>query len=146
MNTSDELYEKAKELEENKLLKFKLLKSEEELVGKTIKNVYNTSIYYYNGFRRHILMVFSDGSAVLYEESIIDTCPFLQNSYQLDGKGEAYLTDLARWLDDLGYINQNVANEMLDTLVKWQEANYAKNIKEDIQRKLDEISKLKEKL
>lgn len=145
MNTSDELYEKAKELE-NKLLKFKLLKKEEDLIGKTIKKVYHTSISYYNGFRHHILIVFSNGSAVLYEDSSIDTCPFLQNSFQIDGKGEAYLSDLARWLDDLGYINQNVANEMLDTLVKWQEANYARIIKEDIQRKLDEISKLKEKL
>lgn len=145
MNTSDELYEKAKELE-NKLLKFKLLKKEEDLIGKTIKNVYHTSISYYNGFRHHILIVFLDESAVLYEDSSIDTSPFLQNSYQIDGKGEAYLSDLARWLDELGYINQDIANEMLDTLVKWQEANYAKIIKEDIQRKLDEISKLKEKL
>lgn len=145
MNTSDELYEKAKELE-NKLLKFKLLKKEEDLIGKTIKKVYHTSISYYNGFRHHILIVFSDGSAVLYEDSSMDTSPFLQNSYQLDGKGEAYLSDLAHWLDDLGYVNQDIADEMLDTLVKWQEANYSRIIKEDIQRKLDEISKLKEKL
>lgn len=145
MNISDKLYEKAKELE-NKLLKFNLLKKEEDLIGKTIKKVYHTSISYYNGFRHHILIVFSDGSAVLYEDGSIDTSPFLQNSYQIDGKGEAYLTDLARWLDDLGYVNQDIADEMLDILIKWQEANYANTIKEDIQRKLDEISKLKEKL
>lgn len=145
MNISDKLYEKAKELE-NKLLKFKLLKKEEDLIGKTIKKVYHTSISYYNGFRHHILIVFSDGSVVLYEDGSIDTSPFLQNSYQIDGKGEAYLTDLARWLDDLGYVNQDIADEMLDILIKWQEANYANTIKEDIQRKLDEISKLKEKL
>lgn len=145
MNISNELYEKARELERNKLLKIKLLKKEADAVGKTIKTIHNTLIMHID-LTRYLLIVFSDETALFYEDSDLNDAPFLQNSYQLDGKGEAYLTDLAYWLKELGYLNQDVADEMLDTLVKWQEANYVKNIKEDIQRKLDEISKLKEKL
>lgn len=145
MNTSDELYEKVKDLERNKLLKIKLLSKETDAVGKTIKAIHNTLLMHID-LTRYVLIVFTDGTALLYEDSDLNDYPVLQNSYQLDGKGKAYLTDLECWLKELGYVNHNIANELLDTLVKWQEANYAQTIKEDIQRKLDEISKLKEKL
>lgn len=145
MNTSDELYEKVKDLERNELLKIKLLSKETDAVGKTIKAIHNTLLMHID-LTRYVLIVFTDGTALLYEDSDLNDYPVLQNSYQLDGKGKAYLTDLECWLKELGYVNHDIANELLDTLVKWQEANYAQTIKEDIQCKLDEISKLKEKL
>lgn len=141
----DELYDKAKDLERNKLLKIKLLSKETDAVGKTIKAIHNTLLMDID-LTRYVLIVFTDGTALLYEDSGLNDYPVLQNSYQLDGKGKAYLTDLECWLKELGYVNHDVANELLDTLVKWQEAHYVQNIKENIQQKLDEISKLKDKL
>ena len=141
----DELYDKAKDLERNKLLKIKLLSKETDAVGKTIKAIHNTLLMHID-LTRYVLIVFTDGTALLYEDSDLNDYPVLQNSYQLDGKGKAYLTDLECWLKELGYVNHDVANELLDTLVKWQEAHYVQNIKESIQQKLDEISKLKDKL
>ena len=139
---SDELYKKMKELEKE-VLKVQFIKKEDS-VGKIVKNIVETSLSFYNGYRPIILIMFTDSTALYYEDGSLMREPFFYNSFESSGKGSAYLTDLGWWFKVIGILND--PTDLLYTAIKWQESMYTKRIKEDIQRKLDDISKLKELL
>lgn len=145
-NLSDELYEKSRELKK-KLIPATFI-GIQECKGKTTKFVDSINIDEWNGSRTYVLISFTDDTILLLEDWYVVTDPFLYNSFFIDSdkKGYAYFSDLGKWFEELGLWNPDIADELLKTLVKWHEINYVKSIKEQIQKKLDEISELKEEL
>lgn len=148
MKTSEKLYSEIKNLEK-KLFNFTFV-SQEDAVGKTIKKVYDTWEDSYDGNKHSILIIFEDNTALYFDGVYFSIHPIIWTSHYSDYHNKSWsgTREFTDWLlrDMSELINEDVLQELLALAVKWEDAKHQETLKEEIQRKLDEISKLKEQL
>lgn len=161
---SEELWKKLNELK-SKVLKVKLLNLNES-IGKLIKAI--ISLYDYRNSETARLFLFDNDKALLLDER--QDCEYDFNTWICDSNYSTWGKEPHAWsgirsemrsILDAQYIDSNgkehnekiydlvdedILKEVLKVAVLYEEVKHAENIKEEIQRKLDEISKLKDQL
>lgn len=132
---------------EKEIMPFKVTSDLESRVGRSVVNVYHG----WHGFM-HEIIVFDDGVALWLDKDDFVSCISLSQALWFDKNGfhegyaSAYLSDYGYVLKDLKLISEEQVEELLEKGRVFREVQHKEDIKKEIQRKLDEISNLKEEL
>lgn len=161
---SEELWEKLNELK-SKVLKVKLLTFDES-IGKLITAI--ITLYDYRNYENAKLFLFENDKALLLDED--QNCVYDFNTWICDSNYSTWGKEPHAWsgirsemgsILDAQYrssngkehdekiydlVDEDVLKEVLKVAVLYEEVKHTESIKEEIQRKLDEISKLKDQL
>ena len=131
---------------ENNLLSFKLI-TEEEAVGKNVVKIMDKWMDGYKHNLHHIIILFDDNTALYFDGDYFSTCPIIYDSYCCDAVDcGAYMRDFGIWMINEGFIKQEDADALLEAAKEYRRTKYQIELEETIQRKLDEVEKLKAQL
>lgn len=116
----------------------------ESSVGKTVKTVYNAHIRYTSV----VLVQFTDGSVLYHNSKYYDTCPLAISTYYNDSsnKAEAFIGEAMSMFIELGLVSEEQVMPLLELGKQYEQTRHQETIREEIQKRLDEISKLKDEL
>ena len=131
------------------LLSVKLITAEES-VGKTISRVLDKWVDGYNNSRHHIMVVYTDNTALYYDGEYFSTYPIIEdssctyNSCSNKVQCWANFREFTLWMEEQGLIDINIANKYLEKVKEWRRAEYEEDLQKLIAAKEEEINKLKE--
>ena len=147
------LYQEIKELEK-KLLKIKLITIEES-IGKTVKNIHIDNVDFWDP-QLGQLIVFTDNTALFIRNNHVETyLSFIWETFWSDYNNEAcchsreeirFFLEFEDEIENPLYVNIDIFHEILKKAEEYETAKHQESIKEQIQKRLDEISKLKDQL
>lgn len=153
MKTSEVLYKELEELKK-KLLNIKLI-TPPEAIGKTVKNFHVDTIDFWDPETGY-LTVFTDNTALLIVDKWTrQDLSFIYRHLWNDHKNKAdvWVGEEAKFFlkfedekENPLYVNTDILKEMLDKAEEYITARHQESIKAEIQKRLDEISKLKDQL
>lgn len=136
---------------ENSLLRFKLI-TPEEAVGRNVVRIMDKWIDGYAHNLHQIIILFDDNTALYFDGDYFSTHPILYDSHCSYSKYcntvdcWAYMRDFGTWMIDEGFIKQEEANAFLEAAKEYRRAQYQEELEETIQRRLEELEKLKAQL
>ena len=120
--------------------------------GKTISRIIQG---FYNSLHKEgdcCLILFTDNTALYQEGTEFEVDPEIWwSSAYRDSQTDkyicnAYLTDFGYWMKDEHLLNEEVVAKILELAIEMENLRCQERVKEEIQQKLDEISKLKDQL
>lgn len=147
---SSRLFAEVQQLKKQ-LLSVKLITAEES-VGKTVSRVLDRWIDGYNNSRHHIMVVYTDNTALYYDGEYFSTYPIIEdsscdyNSCLQKVQCWAEFREFTFWMEEENYIDIDAANNYLEKVKEWRRAEYEEDLQEQIANKEEEINKLKEML
>ena len=134
---------------EKEVIPFKFTSEVKSFVGKKLKNFYHANWYSGNCD----ILVFDDDAALWIDEkghyvSCIGLvqCWWREKSNYKEAHALSYCTDECCALQSLGLVTQEQVNKALELAERFRTQQHKEDVKQEIQRKLNEISNLKEEL
>lgn len=123
--------------------------TEEESVGKTVKAVYHGWIDSVCNHHGVCAIQFTDNSVLYYDGNYYTSYPVLMIRTWYDDfrhGGYAFIDEELKFFIECGFTTKEAAEPLLELGKQYEEAKHAENIKQEIQKHLDEISALKDQL
>ena len=144
---SSVLFQEWKDYEKS-IMPFKVTSDLKSRIGKTVTAVYHD----YRDGKCHDILTFIDGYALWKCEGDFESCISLASAWWFDknsfeeGHASSYLTDYGYVLKSCGLISDEQVGILLEKAKVFREVQHKEDVKVEIQKRLDEISALKEEL
>lgn len=143
-------FKEVKDLEKS-TWKYKLIHYENDLIGKTIAKIDHYWVGCFNSVCKQVFF-FTDNTIAIYNNNInsfeSDSISLINHNYltTYDEKPYAFVNEEGREWIKLGLVNEEKLLKVCDAYVEYEIENHKSRVSQEIDQKLEEIKKLKNKL